>query len=89
MMINCPECGNEVSNTAKTCTNCGYPVSKIGKNTTLSTWAALLAVITFTCPLGLILGLVDIGKKEPYRKHTGSWFAIIWFVFVVIIKFAL
>ena len=27
-LINCPECGKDVSDTAKTCPNCGYSVQK-------------------------------------------------------------
>ena len=85
MMINCPECGKQVSETAKVCSNCGYPVGKIGKNTTLSTWAAILAFFTITCPIGFLLGIIDVVKNERLRKHTGSWFAIIWGVLAFIV----
>ena len=27
-LINCPECGNQVSTSAKSCPNCGYPVAE-------------------------------------------------------------
>ena len=32
-MINCPECGKEVSNQANNCPNCGYVLNKAGEPT--------------------------------------------------------
>ena len=31
-LINCPECGKQVSDTAPTCPNCGYDLSKANKD---------------------------------------------------------
>lgn len=28
-LINCPECGKEVSDKAKACPNCAYPIAKL------------------------------------------------------------
>jgi len=33
-LIKCPECGKQVSNQARACPNCGYPISGGGTNTT-------------------------------------------------------
>lgn len=33
MLITCPECGKEVSDIAKTCPNCGFPIYKIENET--------------------------------------------------------
>lgn len=27
-LINCPECGKQISNNAENCPNCGYPINK-------------------------------------------------------------
>lgn len=32
-LINCPECGKQVSDVASSCPNCGYPISKKTNNT--------------------------------------------------------
>ena len=50
------------------------------KNSSLSTAAAVLALFTCTCPIAFIIAIIDLttGKKE--NKHTGSWFAIIFFI---------
>lgn len=46
-LINCSECGKEVSDKAKACPNCGYPVSKIKENDfpTYTIIAVLLMII--------------------------------------------
>ena len=31
-LIKCPECGKEVSDKAKSCTNCGFPMNKYSDN---------------------------------------------------------
>ena len=31
-LINCPECGKEISDTVKTCPNCGYKLRRINRN---------------------------------------------------------
>ena len=28
MIINCPECGKEISNESKQCVHCGYPIAR-------------------------------------------------------------
>lgn len=49
-MMKCPECGNDVSDKAKTCIHCGFPISsltpiqgtaiiKVGKLDTTNLWA--------------------------------------------------
>lgn len=46
-MMNCPECGREVSDKAKSCPNCGTPIKKL-KNA-LSVWEkAIIITIVFT-----------------------------------------
>lgn len=99
-LITCPECGKEISDKAATCPNCGCPLQqpqqtiqveewkpqkpKKMKNSTLSTWAAVLAFFTFTSPIGFIVAIVDLAKKDKEHKHTGSYFAIIFFACIVL-----
>ena len=87
-LITCPECGKEVSDKAATCPNCGCPLHqsqqavpveewkpqkpKKMKDSKLSTWAAILAFFTFTSPIGFIVAIVDLAKKDKEHKHTGS-----------------
>ena len=48
------------------------------KDSKMSIIAAICAFFTFSCLIGLIIGIVDIavGKKE--ERHLGSWFAVIF-----------
>lgn len=56
------------------------------KNSALSTLSAIFAIFTFTLPIAVILAIVDLSKKDKTKKHTGSWFAIIFAaIFFIII----
>lgn len=57
------------------------------KQSTLSTWAAICAFFTCTMPIGVILAIIDLKKKDETTKHTGSWFAIIFGALLVILLF--
>lgn len=55
------------------------------KQSTLSTLAAVFSVLTFTVPFAIILAIIDIATGDKKNKlHTGSWFAIIWCVLVIV-----
>lgn len=56
------------------------------KNSTLSVWATICALFTCTSFIGFILGLIDLSKKDDTEKHTGSWFAIIFFVIMCVLS---
>lgn len=62
------------------------PVQK--KNSTLSVCACVFAIFTCTLPIAFILALIDLGLKDKTKKHTGSWFAVIWSIIAAIILFA-
>lgn len=56
------------------------------KQSTLSTLAAVFSVLTFTVPVAIILAIIDIATGDKKNKlHTGSWFAIIWCVLVIVV----
>ena len=50
-LINCPECNKEISNSAKTCPNCGY---KFKNNIWMKIWCkrlTIIGVISVICSL--------------------------------------
>ena len=66
-MIQCPECGKEISDTAKVCPNCGYPIQK-GKKQLSIKMVGILTVIVLLI-LGSVLFVLsnqlnDIEQKE-------------------------
>lgn len=102
MMIKCPECGKEISDKAASCPNCGYTKneetierkydSEKGskekkKNSSLSIWALVLSLFGCTLPIAFILALVDVCHNDKTKKHTGSWFAIIFTSLVSLVFF--
>jgi len=61
-LIECPECGNQVSDTALSCPACGY---QMAVQASMSGRSALLAVALVLATVGITLGAV-----------TGNIFAI-------------
>lgn len=55
------------------------------KNSKLSAWAAVLALFTITAPIGFLVALVDFSKRDKETKHTGSWFAVIFFILMCVV----
>ena len=54
------------------------------KDSTLSIIAAACTLFTITCPIGIILGIIDIAAYcHDGKKHVGSWFAIIFGIVIV------
>ena len=140
-LINCPECGKEISDKAIACPNCGCPVnnsnitdtqdmsalwtdivspsspqvntaqptvmptyniadtpksSKKKTHSTLSCIACAFAGISFLLPMilivglllsftGMVIGVVDLCIHEKNKKHIGSWFALIVFIFYLLV----
>ncbi len=72
-LINCPECGKEISNIAKSCPNCGHKIKKIKTvdfekkaktNGILCIICLVLSVVLAVC---LILSIVGkIGRQEDF-----------------------
>lgn len=60
-LINCPECGERVSDHAKKCIYCGYPLKK-GKGKWLVLLFAVVAVVTFAI-VGFALKYFDTSGK--------------------------
>lgn len=87
----CPNCGRPLKPESKTQINNNEQEKpqkpQKMKNSTLSTLSAIFAFFTFTLPIGVILAIIDLAKKDKTKKHTGSWFAIIFasIFFIIII----
>ena len=64
-LIKCPECQSEVSDKAKTCPKCGYPIDEIAKNEPSSTGMNI-------CPKCGIVGGIYFGILVKKRfGHQG------------------
>lgn len=58
------------------------------KNSTLSIWALVLSLFGCTLFIGFILALVDLCQNDKSKKHTGSWFSVIFTIFFLIVGIA-
>jgi hypothetical protein len=56
------------------------------KDATLSIWAAILGLFSFTTYLGGLIGLIDLVKnRKDGKRHLGSYFAIIMCILWIIV----
>lgn len=81
-LINCPECGKEISDTAQSCPHCGYPI--VSKETvnisaapkTISNISKKrLRVLAIAIICLIIVGIVCIASFLPNRQESivGTW----------------
>ena len=92
-LIKCTECGNEISEKAEQCPHCGcplIPLTKDGKkkDSPLSIVAAVLAFFSVAPYIGyvaFILAVIDLGLNNKTFRHLGSWFTIVFVIFVAIL----
>lgn len=56
-LINCPECGHQMSDTAKQCTNCGYKINGSHARLSKCIYAFLLfvSIVILSFAIGLIM----------------------------------
>lgn len=64
-LINCPECGKEISDQAKTCPGCGCPIIKQKIKRQLSKNQKLYIVLGLIC-IGLIIGIICYINSPKY-----------------------
>ncbi|MBS3955849.1 MAG: zinc ribbon domain-containing protein [Methylomicrobium sp.] len=64
-LIKCKECGNDVSNTAKACPNCG---AKVPKSSGCST--TIIVVLVFF--ILFLVGLSTCSDRNPRRSYSSS-----------------
>ena len=55
-MINCKECGQEVSNKATACPNCGAPIKKKSVGASIARIILMLAALLLPIPMLFIAG---------------------------------
>ena len=58
------------------------------KDSTLSILAAIFSIFTFTIIIGVILAIIDLCINDKEKKHTGSWFSLIFFGLFLLVSFA-
>ena len=66
-LIKCPECNHEMSDTAKTCPNCGYRLSK--KRLVQGKGKAIGILIAIVSVLVIVLVVFGVGKKIKTKKE--------------------
>lgn len=66
-LMNCPECGKEVSNEAKLCPNCGHPIKENAKK---PKWIWAIAIICGIIALFvLVSAFTDLRKSAAGKKE--------------------
>lgn len=87
-IINCRECGKEVSDLAEKCPNCGAPIRIVqpvsqttssplkNKNSKLGIIALIFSILGCSFIFGIILAIIDLCQKDG-RKKTLSIIALI------------
>lgn len=74
-IINCPECGKEISSQANACPNCGYPIKEnTNKNKNVKRVKMILSVITTLIILGCIVALSV--NSNINNKIVGKWYKV-------------
>lgn len=82
-LINCPECGKEVSDNAEVCVNCGFPIVKNENQKKKNNKQSIYGIIGFVVSLvgmcfglyeGIFLWIVSLafsvaGCMEKGKKH--------------------
>lgn len=70
-LINCPECGKEISDTAKKCIHCGYALTKSTKKKKKLIIGGIL-IVAIAIIITLVLTLVWNNNKVTEVKLTGD-----------------
>lgn len=60
-MINCPECGKEVSSEAANCPNCGHALQTPKKKSSAMKTVLIVLLVIFLAPIALMGGCVAVG----------------------------
>ena len=88
-LINCPECGKEVSDASVNCPNCGYPIRKQYANEE-DRPSFGIALLGFLMPvIGLVLYLVWKGEKPLKAKSAGKGALIATILWIILYALAL
>lgn len=74
-LIQCPECGKEISDKAKNCPNCGYVLPHFRKNEKLKRYTKIvgICVISFLVLfLAFLLIKMNIKEHSPFEKFNSK-----------------
>lgn len=72
-LVNCPECGKEVSDTIKICPSCGYRIKKKNKKKIIILIAIIIVLIAISVTVGLLIYKNNEKKKvELYRNNISE-----------------
>lgn len=94
-LIQCPDCGKDVSTRAPSCPNCGAPVATISDVratgaplTTIQATAKRLKIEQLAATVAIIISVIGLMAAEPYSTETEiwGWAAFIGFIWFVIIR---
>lgn len=75
-LITCPECGKQISDAAKACPGCGYPINKsssqksIQSNDQNKTKIIIGVVVAVTVAIVIIILNSNSKHNEPYRNDS-------------------
>jgi uncharacterized membrane protein YvbJ len=90
-LINCPECGRDVSDRADKCPKCAYPISgdqtpnkvqtieQTSKKLKKQTLFSILTII-----LGIIVMIVSIAFKSDTIKYFGLLLAFVGIIWLIV-----
>ena len=68
-LINCPECGKEISDSSKKCIHCGYVLDKDGEKKK----KILIVVVAIVIVIAIIAAIIGSNSKgNSTNKHTNS-----------------
>lgn len=74
-LINCPECNHEISDTAKSCPNCGYTIRKVINKKTISiccSAAVIVLLVMFIILKCTSFSVVGEWKIDYYISEGGN-----------------
>lgn len=74
-MINCPECGKEISDTVKSCIHCGYPIKKAKKEIPIKKIGivTVISLIAIICIVMLILSnILNDAEKASVEEAENA-----------------
>lgn len=81
-LINCPECGKQVSDTANKCPHCGYALKSISKNIAVNKKKILYITI---CAIVLIFAIITVKifsrpniKMEDFNVENGEFATLLF-----------
>ena len=68
-LINCPECGKEISDKAKQCVYCGYPINESTND--LITKRIIIICVSLVVVVGLVFALTN-AKRENFMQDESN-----------------